>query len=263
MKLYKYRGFRKNSSEKKWTKKIITEQELFFSGIEAFNDPFDGRVKLRSNGKLNEIKAAQVRVQYTNKLVKEEKYEGITLNQAFDLVNERISEELISNDEYKKELQTKVQKIHNEKGVLSLSSIPDNILMWSHYSDNHTGICFGFDWNKDDEVFGNYKKIRYQTHYDDIWSWLHTDNEIVESIIYNKSIDWHYEKEYRIILDSISARKFNKENLKEIIFGCKTSEEDINEIIELVKDNNLKVNFKKAEIDVNRYALNISKYKSS
>jgi hypothetical protein len=29
-------------------------------------------------------------------------------------------------------------------GVLSLSEINDNILMWSHYSESHTGFCIEF-----------------------------------------------------------------------------------------------------------------------
>lgn len=260
MMLYKYRGFAKESSEKEWTKNIISEQELFFSGIEAFNDPFDGKVKLKFDGKLNEIKAAQVRVQYTNRLVKEDKFEGITISDSVDLINGKFDEDLIKDIKFRDDLEKRVQEIHNNKGVLALSSIPDNILMWSHYSDNHFGICFGFDWDSEDEVFGKYKKVKYQTHYDEVWSWLHTDDEIVEGIIYNKSIDWSYEKEFRIITDNIKAVKFDKRNLKEIIFGCKTKQEDIDEIVEMVKKHDLKVVFKKAKIDVNTYTLNLEDY---
>jgi hypothetical protein len=261
MKLYKYRGFKDGSSEKTWTKKILSEQELFFSGIEAFNDPFDGKVKLTFNGTLNQIKAAQIRVQYSNKLVKDGKYEGISIKDASELVNNRITEDLIKDPQYKIDLEKRVQEIHNKKGVLSLSSVNNNILMWSHYSDNHKGICFGFDWDEKDVLFGKYKKVRYQTHYDDVWSWINTDKEIVNKIIYNKSIDWNYEKEYRIITNEIKAVKFEKTNLKEIIFGCKTPQKDIDEIINLANKYNLKINFKRAVIDVNRYALNIIKYK--
>ena len=260
MKLYKYRGFKKGSNEKTWTKKIMSEQELFFSSIKAFNDPFDGKVKLKFDGKLNEIIAAQARVQYTNKLVKKEKHEGITMNDSFSLVSSRITSEVIESSEFKDNLEKRVQSIHDSKGVLALSAIPDNILMWSHYADNHYGICFGFDWNEEVEVFGNYKKVKYQTHYDEVWSWLHTDDEIVEGIIFNKSIDWNYEKEFRIVIDNIGAVKFDKLNLTEIIFGCKTDSKDIDEVIELAKKHELNVKFKQAKIDVNTYTLNIENY---
>lgn len=261
MKLYKYRGFGEGSSEKKWTKKILSQQELFFSGIEAFNDPFDGKVKLTFDGMLNEIRAAQIRVQYSNKLVKKGKYEGISINDATRLVNNRITEELIQDPQYRIDLEKRVQEIHNKKGVLSLSSVNNNILMWSHYSDNHKGICFGFEWDEGEEIFGQYKKVRYQTHYDDVWSWLNTDEEIVKKIIYNKSIDWNYEKEYRIITKKIKAVKFAKINLKEIIFGCKTPQKDIDEILNLADKYALEVTFSQAQIDVNRYALNINPLK--
>ena len=260
MKLYKYRGFGKGSSDKQWTIKIISEQELFFSSIKAFNDPFDGKVNLRFDGKLNEIRAAQTRVQYTNNLVKDEKYEGITMNDSFDLVSSRITEEVIKNTEFKDGLKRRVQEIHDSKGVLALSSIPDNILMWSHYGDNHYGICFVFEWDTEDNVFGKYRKVKYQTHFDEVWSWLHTDDEIVDGIIYNKSIDWSYEKEFRIVIDKIAAMKFDKVNLNEIIFGCKTTPEDINEVILLAEKFDLDVKFMQANIDEKTYSLNINSY---
>ncbi|ESB58497.1 hypothetical protein SEEACDC5_10030 [Salmonella enterica subsp. enterica serovar Agona str. SA-5] len=40
-------------------------------------------------------------------------------------------------------------KIIKEKlGVLCLSKIPNNHLMWSHYAQNHTGIMFEIDIEK-------------------------------------------------------------------------------------------------------------------
>src|SRR3990172_9979437 len=33
--------------------------------------------------------------------------------------------------------------------ILSLSRIPDNVLMWSHYADSHRGFLIGFDSDHD------------------------------------------------------------------------------------------------------------------
>ena len=35
----------------------------------------------------------------------------------------------------------------NNIGIFSLSKVPDNILMWSHYADSHKGIVLEFDSN--------------------------------------------------------------------------------------------------------------------
>lgn len=254
--LYKYRNY--TDSTKKRTLEIINRQELFFAGIESFNDPFDGRVHVRFDGKINEIKAAQIRTQYTMNLKKEAKYEGSTIEQTQKLINERITDDYIKDETTQNEILERIQKMHNKKGVLSLSSKNDNILMWSHYTFNHQGVCFGFEFNE--EQFSYLKRVKYQTHYDDIWGWLHTDAEIVDRILFSKSIDWQYEDEYRIVTDSIGIQKFKPESLKEIIFGSMMSSEDKLEIVKECKKNGLNPIFKQAVLDVELFKINIEEY---
>lgn len=251
--LYKYRNY--TETTKKRTLEIINKQELFYAGIESFNDPFDGMVHLRFDGKLNEIKAAQIRTQYTMNLKKEEKFQGITFEAAHKLVNENVTEEFISNESEIKDRIERIQKIHNQKGVLSLSSKNDNILMWSHYTFNHKGVCFGFEF--DNDSIPRPKRIKYQTHYDDIWGWLYTDEEIVDRILYSKSVDWEYEDEYRIVIDSIRAEAFSPDSLKEIVFGSMMSTEDKIEIINECKKFGLNPILKQATLDVELFKINI------
>lgn len=253
---YKYRDFA--CSSKIRTLEIINKKQLFFSGIESFNDPFDGKVYLTFNGKLNEIRAAQIRTQYSMNLLTNDKYEGITIEAVKKLIDERITEDFVNNEEERKNRIDRIQNIHNQKGVLCLSTQNSNILMWSHYTYNHKGVCFGFEFSE--EAFLNLKRVRYQTHYDDIWGWLHTDEEIVERILFSKAIDWQYEDEYRIIRESIGAEKYQPESLKEIIFGSMMSKEDKEEIIEECKKSDLNPVFKQAILDIERYKINILDY---
>lgn len=253
--LYKYRNY--TDTSKKRTLEIINKQELFFAGIESFNDPFDGRVHLQFHGKINEIKAAQIRTQYTMNLKKENKYEGITFDAAQKLVNEKITDEFIINKEEIDARIGRIQNAHNLKGVLSLSSKNDNILMWSHYTFNHKGVCFGFEFN---ETFPKGKKVKYQTHYDDIWGWLYTDEEIVDRILYSKSIDWEYEDEYRMVRDSIGVETFNLDSLKEIVFGSMMCQEDKIEIINVCKEHGLNPIFKQAVLDIELFKINIEDF---
>lgn len=254
--LYKYRNF--NDESKKRTLEIINKQELFFASIESFNDPFDGKVHLRFDGKLNEIRAAQIRSQYTMRLKKEEKFEGVTLEKLKVTVEKKITEEYLENHDEHREILERIQKQHNNKGVLSLSTKNDNILMWSHYTYNHKGVCFGFEFTE--PVFLNQKRVRYQTHYDDIWGWLHTDEEIIQRILYSKAIDWQYEDEYRIIRDKVGVERFHPSSLKEVIFGSMMEEKDKNEIISECEKYGLFPIYKEAVIDVETYKINIKNY---
>ncbi|WP_400260891.1 DUF2971 domain-containing protein [Sphingobacterium sp. SG20118] len=256
--LYKYRDFTKESKSR--TLEILNDQELYFSSINSFNDPFDGKVHLRFDGKLNEIKAAQIRTQYTMKLRKENKFEGAKMEDIKLLVDGKFTDEYINNQKERNNIASRIQSMHNKKGVLSLSSKCDNILMWSHYTYNHSGVCFGFDFS-DDIEYSQAKKVRYQTHYDDIWAWLHTDEEIVNRILYSKAINWQYEDEYRIVKNIPGTVKFKPESLTQLIFGSKMKVEDKIEIITACEDNNLKPKFRQALIDVESYKLNIIDYK--
>ncbi|MBH1960123.1 MAG: DUF2971 domain-containing protein [Flavobacteriia bacterium] len=251
--LYKYRDYTREG--KKRVLEIINKQELFFSSINYFNDPFDGKVFLHFNGKLNEIKAAQIRTQYTMNLHKEEKFEGVPFENIKKLVDEKFSDDFIADEREQKAIYERIQNLHNDKGVLSLSSKNNNILMWSHYTFNHQGVCFGFDSSKD--FFVEAKRIRYQSHYDNIWGWLHTDEEIVERILLAKSVDWEYEDEYRIISSSPGVQKFSNNTLKEVIFGSQMTDDDRKEIINECTKAGLKPDFKQAVLDLERYKIHV------
>ena len=79
------------------------------------------------------------------------------------------------------------------QGCLSLSATATNVLMWSHYAQNHEGYVIGFD--ADHEYFGEsvspviYSSVRPP----------HNPFEHRHSgaIFYTKSADWSYEQEYR------------------------------------------------------------------
>ncbi|MFQ1992274.1 DUF2971 domain-containing protein [Aeromonas veronii] len=102
-------------------------------------------------------------------------------------------------------------------GVVSLTETPRNLLMWSHYANNHKGICVGYksdflDHHKPREhqllpteftpVKVNYDDIRYDKNTENIDSSeaIKIRKEILKRSLLKKSNDWLYEKEYRSII---------------------------------------------------------------
>jgi hypothetical protein len=250
--LYKYRSLGKESIE--WTTKILTQKELYYSDVKRFNDPFDGRVYLKFNGSYDKILGAQARVQYDMNLEKGNK--TLTLSQSHNLVESKITSDDIKDAAFQKNKLDKVQNLFDSKGVLSLASENTNILMWSHYGNNHNGVCFGFDCS-DKDVFKNLKKVRYQSHYEELWGWLYTDDEIVNNILYTKSHQWSYENEYRCVKNNIGVTNFNIDSLKEIIFGCIVEQEIINNFKEIAIKQGFTGKFYKNILDDKAYKLNI------
>jgi hypothetical protein len=97
-------------------------------------------------------------------------------------------------------------------GIISLSESPDNLLMWSHYADEHKGIVVEFEVDEHDPFdlfithippessdakFGrvSYRKSRKYPYDIDKKS----INSIRDYYYLSKSDEWIYEKEFRFI----------------------------------------------------------------
>ena len=103
-----------------------------------------------------------------------------------------------------------------------------------------------------------------------VWYWYHitamsgttTPLRLVPQKCYSgteRVILSSYEKEHRTIkVNSPGLHKINKEALVEIIFGCRTSTEDKNEIRRLVEQNEFNdVQFSETKVNPNAYKLDI------
>ncbi len=98
--------------------------------------------------------------------------------------------------------------------VLCLAKQHDNILMWSYYSDSHTGYCFEYPASCLTEaienlkikglcVFGDvdYKDVRpKQKSTQDVFSF--TDINFYIDAVFTKYTDWNHERECRFVIIS-------------------------------------------------------------
>jgi hypothetical protein len=133
--------------------------------------------------------------------------------------------------------------LSEEIGLICLTTKKDSILMWSHYANNHTGIVIGFNENlfENKAVRVNYSSTRVSV---EAGFKIINKNEL-QQVLYNKSIDWKYEEEYRICVKLNSC--WQKENnyfiplpielIQEVYFGLNCSDNDISEIRSLLNSN--------------------------
>ena len=93
-------------------------------------------------------------------------------------------------------------------------SVNEEVLMWSHYTDNHSGICLQFDFDaqgSDSTIHDQFNPIVYTNEYPDLlqiimryrqenrnkdWRWVR-ENFILPLLI-TKRENWHYEAERRL-----------------------------------------------------------------
>lgn len=128
-------------------------------------------------------------------------------------------------------------RILSEKGDVNfccLAKRPNNMLMWSHYANGHTGIAIGVKVSKKD----NY--IKQLEYFDDLTFIDRYDESIVRQILSQKLIYWEYEEEYRIFPKSND--KFIECKIEDIILGRKISEEDERLIRDLVNKIDTTIN---------------------
>ncbi|ANN64348.1 hypothetical protein SZ47_04615 [Brachyspira hyodysenteriae] len=153
-----------------------------------------------------------------------------------------------------KEAFEAIEEYTNDIKIYSLSSEYNNFLMWSHYANEHKGICVAYDISNINE-YNNMilKKVRYTNsvvlgEYEHIFDnyALNLESYFI-SLFYLKHKNWQYENEYRIIANT--KEEYIYLPIKAIYFGMNSSDDDIKLIKSLVKDDTIK--FYKMKSDEN------------
>ena len=90
-----------------------------------------------------------------------------------------------------------VQLLNKEIGILSLSRIPDSLLMWSHYGDQYAGAVVGFDSTHPflaNQIPVEYRSTRPRRRVETYLS----GNPVSLAELCAKSTHWRYEQEVRV-----------------------------------------------------------------
>jgi hypothetical protein len=184
---------------------------------------------------------------------------------------------VLSNDKHRSgdfQFQKKIQDINsNAMGMLCLTKNPNKLLMWSHYSCNHTGFVLGID--SEHNWFSNPPPGRFVGIIKDVVYGSTRPEKMVEgandnfedlSYLYHKGLDWKYEEEYRYILplkycenvsDGVFVRTFPKDLIKSAVFGCRINPEVEKRIRKAFGDSN--IDFLRAEPSSVTYEMRLTK----
>lgn len=226
-KIYKYIPFSENAL------KLLVNNELYFSIPDNLNDPLD--CKFAFDNFI--VKDDDITNYYKNAsgLTEEEKLSYADFH--IKNPNRKSISKRIVNDW--------IRKLRKQYGLSCFSEINDDILMWSHYANGHTGICLEFEWKKDEKTFqGN--KVNYV---DKLPVFDFSKNEKVDfyKVFFSKMNNWCYEREIRSVfkIEYLRTINFNPKALSGVIFGEKISHENKKTIRKIVKmhDDYENVNF--------------------
>lgn len=147
------------------------------------------------------------------------------------------------------------ERINNDTkafGVYSFSRDLKNHVLWSHYADEHRGVCLTYEIPQDfvtnhiNNIFG-YAPVKYGndplTEFflrykfpEDASDLRDFAIEAMKTLLSIKASDWKYEIEARIIHTHSGALEIPREFLSQICFGLRTSNRDKSLIRDLVDD---------------------------
>jgi len=224
--------------------KIILEKTIRFSNPEKFNDPFD------CNERLLDINFKNKSV---NHHIKELSKKKLSFRKKQEMIKKLNSPETLTNMFKKRKKEFKIS---------CFSKLSNEVLMWSHYANKHSGICVGFDFGFKYQDKFILCPIDYYNKIENLDGECDT-RQVFLYWLTSKSERWRYEEEIRAISNSMTTDdyeyiKYENKHIKEIIFGCNVSELMIKEAIDKIRKSDLNINnitFKRMIIDSKTFLL--------
>jgi hypothetical protein len=241
--LYKYRPWNA------WAKNIISTGELWYAKMDSFNDPFEGRFYIDSD--LSVVEAVALATQLGMSRKKEVDF-GRQLYSWGDISDDILSNVLLFDADYglkcqpefQDKLKAKIPSIedyYRNVGVLSLAADCDSILMWSHYANNHEGVCLEFDVRGPECSY--LKPVSYADSYPvaRIAELANDRNALMDVMVYTKSNHWAYEQEWRAHEEEGNKSYPFDGKLRTIILGARFDDRFECDVLALAESQNIGV----------------------
>lgn len=163
-------------------------------------------------------------------------------------------EQIYDVEYYRKQAQAHIAEINEfMQGyrVLCVTTHKDSERMWTEYAEKHKGVCLRIQPNlAKDSKFQLFRPVTYREKrpslYEDTLEfsagYLFGDHEarikeVIERIIYTKTLDWQHEGEYRLAIPIGENEKpwntlpYHPEEITELYLGLEMDESDIEDIV--------------------------------
>ena len=263
--VYRYRAFSATTMD------ILCHDDVYFSNPKSFNDPLDCNPTLENDSPIEDLRkllasmiARRVETEVLHNL-QQAHVKGI---QATEYVKEQAHSEAVNGlkeiaysatdpsyglktEEAESWRLVEIIKHeldqHYERGVCCFSTTYKNPLLWSHYGDEHQGICIGYGLERNPKptiskvVYGGSRSIKTSKL---IAALLEKSAEakkdLDRDILLRKASGWRYEREWRIIGER--GIQPSPLLLKEVVFGLRCKNSIIHTVIKALsgRTNNMK-----------------------
>lgn len=241
-KLYKFRSLAGDSG--RHIGRTLFEGEVYFGSARRFNDPFECLPQFILEG------TAAQKTQYFRSFVS--KVEGVPQEQVDELSAHLASKPDTLNMQ---DLQDTFKSQMDAFPMFCLSAVADNVLMWSHYAAEHSGLCLEFDGKS--PIFEEATPVTYSS--ERVRVNLIDSDYSQRTVLLTKSLDWHYEQEWRLIEVGTSpgVRIWPPEALTAVVLGARISEADRARVMEWVARRSPKIAVRQASMSTKKFKVDI------
>ena len=239
--LYKYRAFNRRAVD------MVVADKLYFADPGTFNDPLDTRPYLDidiDDGELEGIlrtlverrveaemlgaaKAMKVRGAKTHEHIRRRarnEADRVIADIDYHATNPEYEPVSHKRELYRQTIESEVLRRY-DKGIVSLAERADCPLMWSHYGDEHRGVCVGYSVPED--VAADVRRVEYgrgrRVEVSQVAAMLDDNefarHEVDDAVLLRKAESWRYEQEWRLI--GPRGSHGSRLELKEVAFGMR------------------------------------------
>lgn len=238
--LYKYRNF------SNWTLSMLVDDFVHYADPRTFNDPLDTKPHLAAdieNAELESVLSQLVRERTEAEMRSAARtilYKGpktvehiarhsrraamVRLDHIrYYATDPEVTSSNALQDLLRQDIEVELLRMYT-KGVFSMAEESICPLMWSHYGDQHRGLCLGYSVP---DSGADINKIRYggsrTVRASDVAAMLQGDKaakrRVDEAVLLRKAPPWRYEREWRLI--GPQGRQQSPLELEEVIFGMR------------------------------------------
>ena len=256
--LYKYVGYCRGAQ-------ILRDLSIRFSQASVLNDVDEFRPlykgfasRAETEETVRDLLLRQHPTEFSNL------YLEYPIDQADQLIDKMASMGAVHLEEnaYEKIVNGMYAQWDRDCGLLSLSEALTSKLMWSFYCDGGRGVVIEFAsshaWfngkTSDNDSFHHLRKVRYVGEREPMYL-LDTKTDAAtkdEAVLYTKTTEWKFEKEWRLIRNLTEGEKEEKQDsykkdvflfeippsaIQAVIFGYRTTSENKNALRKIVSAN--------------------------
>nr|WP_283777893.1 DUF2971 domain-containing protein [Sansalvadorimonas sp. 2012CJ34-2] len=260
--------------------------QLYFSDPVSFNDPLDCQPSVMTDSDLTELRAIlkkqiQKRVHAENLLsLKSAKVTGNGADEHAERTANQTAQNKLNeiayyatNPDYEMGIEeAEMQLLRNEiqvellkqydRGICCFSSEQDNPLLWSHYADQHRGICTGYSLERNPKP--NLLKVEYGGDREVCTSLiskavldndLESKEKLDENILLRKALPWGYENEWRLLGNR--GLQDSDLSLEEITFGLRCPTSVKHAVVSALSERSKAINFYEIYLKHGSFSLSV------